>query len=541
MSWKNLATTYKDLADSLNAFDWKRASAINEAVITQIRRERDPMPQIPAKGILGMLRRKRRLDMVAQVAEALLRSGQRAPQIQRQYAQALIDLGYLSPAECILNSLIQEAKGTAEEHEGRGLIGRIYKQNYVNSKNSKSPRNRSHLERAVSEYLYAYRLQPTDNLWHGINVVALAERARRDGYRLGGLPDPKVLAREIAGVLSKREKNTLGGLSTWDLATAMEAHLALADTKRTLELALAYTESPGADAFEVNSTLRQMVEVWQLTESKLPGSRLLPILRAALAGKQGSSLTVESRQANADLKLDVRAGLEKVFGAARFRTLKWYQLGLERAKSIARIERPSGQGHGTGWIVKSEDFFPEQKGKLLVITNHHVISDPPYPGALRPDQAKVHFQMLNLVLEVEGIIWSSPPGEYDATFVSLKDPPGAAQPLDLFSQPVQMADPAPRLHIIGHPGGRDVEFSLDDSQLLAAREKLLHYRTPTEGGSSGSPVFEDEEWKVVALHHAGRSDMTRIDGKKGTYDANEGISIHAIRAATAKAGLHCKL
>jgi V8-like Glu-specific endopeptidase len=94
-----------------------------------------------------------------------------------------------------------------------------------------------------------------------------------------------------------------------------------------------------------------------------------------------------------------------------------------------------------------------------------------------------------------------------------------------------MGDPAPRLYIIGHPGGRDLEFSLEDSQLVGANEKLLHYRTPTQGGSSGSPVFEGQEWKVVALHHAGKSNMSRLDGKEGTYEANEAISIHAIRAA----------
>jgi V8-like Glu-specific endopeptidase len=135
------------------------------------------------------------------------------------------------------------------------------------------------------------------------------------------------------------------------------------------------------------------------------------------------------------------------------------------------------------------------------------------------------------LLDMDQILWSSPPWEYDVTLLSLKSQPDALTPLDLAQEAPAMSEPAPRFYIIGHPGGRDLEFSLEDSQLVAANDKLLHYRTPTQGGSSGSPVFDDQVWNVVALHHAGRPDMPRLDGKPGTYEANEAISIRAIRAA----------
>ncbi len=66
--------------------------------------------------------------------------------------------------------------------------------------------------------------------------------------------------------------------------------------------------------------------------------------------------------------------------------------------------------------------------------------------------------------------------------------------------------------------------------MLAASERLVHYRTPSEGGSSGSPVFGPTDWKVVALHHAGSNDMPRLDGQ-GTYEANEGIALAALTKA----------
>ncbi len=110
-----------------------------------------------------------------------------------------------------------------------------------------------------------------------------------------------------------------------------------------------------------------------------------------------------------------------------------------------------------------------------------------------------------------------------------------APPLELHEPAVEVPQPpdqAPRLYIIGHPMGRDIEFSIQDNHLLACNDDLLHYRTPTEPGSSGSPVFESERWRVVALHHGGSPNVTRIDGVKGTYEANEGIAIRAIKKRT---------
>ncbi|HBL29593.1 MAG TPA: serine protease, partial [Acidobacteria bacterium] len=45
-----------------------------------------------------------------------------------------------------------------------------------------------------------------------------------------------------------------------------------------------------------------------------------------------------------------------------------------------------------------------------------------------------------------------------------------------------------KVYVIGHPLGGGLSLSLTDNALLGTSERLLHYRAPTEGGSSGSPV-----------------------------------------------------
>jgi V8-like Glu-specific endopeptidase len=59
----------------------------------------------------------------------------------------------------------------------------------------------------------------------------------------------------------------------------------------------------------------------------------------------------------------------------------------------------------------------------------------------------------------------------------------------------------------------------------------MHYRTPTMGGSSGSPVFVDNRWTAVGLHHSGSATMQKLNGRRGTYRANEGIALGCISKA----------
>jgi len=527
--WDDAAQVESRLKHALDAFDWHSATVICQEIVDRINHSEDKIPETTARRLLANLRRKRRFTLMRSLAEAIIQSGVTAPQVRRQYAQALIDDGHLNEAEDVLKTIVQDPTANAGEvMEARGLIGRVYKQRYVNGAKTQSQANPANLQRALELYYETYRVNPQMNLWHGINTVALTARARRDGLAFAGMPDELGLARELLSTIAEMELNSnTGVLAAYDEATRMEAYVALGEYGEADKSALRYIDSSDADAFEIKSTIRQLEEIWQLSYEKPPGNHLLPLLKATQLSKEGGFANREPEKVAGETQAVGLAveELEALFGKARTVTLKWYKQGLEQCNAVARIETPDGRGCGTGWLVKADDFFEGREGVLL-LTNHHVI-----PVAVSPKIAQVNFQTTGETFRVKEVFWTSPVAELDATFVTLDGDP-KTKPLMLHDEAVEMTKPPdapPRLYIIGHPMGRDIEFSIQDNHLLACNERLLHYRTPTEPGSSGSPVFESQWWRVVALHHGGSQKLTRIDGVSGTYEANEGIAIPAIQ------------
>src|SRR5262249_6763291 len=154
--WSDAPQLEARLKRALDAFNWTGAAAICDEITARIKVERELLPEISAKALLQGLRRKRRFELMAGLAEAMLQSGLRTTQIRRQYAQALIDQGILAAGDMVLQSIIRDPQGIkGEEIEARGLTGRIYKQLYISNADPRSPRNRDNLERALNEYLYA--------------------------------------------------------------------------------------------------------------------------------------------------------------------------------------------------------------------------------------------------------------------------------------------------------------------------------------------------------------------------------------------------
>jgi hypothetical protein len=548
MAWQDLPQIERELTDALNSFDWTRSSEIVTGLAWRIRSESDPIEPGPVKRILRRLRRKRQFVQVVELSEVLLSTGAvnesddrkrklSLLNVRRQYAQALIDQDYLDRAESMLRDVWRQIQDDPDippfdRFEVLGMLGRVDKQRYINPKNPTAC-NPEFLHRSLDSYLRSYEQDPKENLWHGINAVALLTKAKRDKIEADG-PDPGELATTILETLQRKELERDSDLAAWDIATFMEAHIALGDCAKAEQRALEYAGACDADAFEIASTLRQLREVWEvekLAESDPLRARIIPILEAGLLRRQGGTIDVKPD--------DARRTFQDNFGMDHMNTIGWYQLGLERCRSVACILKPDGASKGTAWVVDSAEFFPAKPKTKLLLTNAHVVCPEQYQKSLYPDQATVQFELClgpdkqPVRLKIKRVWGYSTRDDLDACFLELDGtPPGDALPLYGHRMRGDFV-PRPRLYIIGYPEGSSLWFSLHDNRMVAANENLLHYRTPTAGGSSGSPVFEPGAWNVVGMHHATSDRMPSLTRPGEIYQANEGITISALRSAAA--------
>lgn len=557
------------LGRSLDAFDEERTVSLCRELVAHLRVREAPYPPDHAARLLGRLRRKRRFREVLDVADALIQHGCDTTRIRRAYAQALIDVGYLSAAIDKLRRLEARCLESGDERElaeTRGLLGRAWKQIYCNGAGS-AARRRDALLRAERCYAEEFR-RDARLLWHGINSVALQQRAHRDaltGYvpSTGTIRGRDILA--LVGAAAPGEGDGtdvsraaedgdggdalgLGGrrLTVWTLATLAEAYLAEGDFARALRCIVRYARKDGgghapADAFEIGSTLRQFEEVWQLDVENPAHARILEVLRSALLDREGGSVSLAAARSESGAidTLLADGAFEQILGRERFRNLRWYRAGLERARSVCKVVDRYGEGFGTGFLVQAEDLGLAHDARWVVLTNAHVVSESSeeqrgMPAAVPPDAASVRFEASSepdRCHAITAVLASSPRGELDFSVLAI-DGEGD------FPEPVRIAPRLPllernqRIYVIGHPKGGDISFSLNDNLLLDHEAPKVHYRSPTEGGSSGSPLF-NQSWELIGLHHAGGKQMPRLNGRSGRYPANEGFWIQSIRSAIA--------
>jgi tetratricopeptide (TPR) repeat protein len=524
------------LGDAVSTYDKEGVDRHCGELIRWVEASEEPFPEKQAKQVLTLLRRKRFFVAMRKVADAFLQAGQTSGQIRRQYAQALIESGDFSAAIGVLEKLIHDCPDNlAEVAEARGLIGRALKQRYVNNP-GKTAAQRRVLNGAVSNYYEVYDSQPTQYLWHGINAVACARRAERDGVVVETKFDADAVARNILTAISRQ---TPDNLYAWDMATAAEANVALGRKSEALDWLKQYVAAAGADAFEVGSTLRQLREVWGFSDSG-EGGDLTAVLQAALLMREGGVVSLRGREvkATAERADGRREAFEKVFGPEGPVAYKWYVEGAVRARAVGRVEDRFGRGIGTGFLVRGSDFFPwARPGEILFVTNAHVMGNTEL-GAVPPGEAEVRFEAADpkRSFTVAALLWESPMNALDATIVRLADLPADVAPIPLASavEPEFIEGGDRRFYVIGHPHAGALAISLHDNTQVGWRRPFLHYRTPTEPGSSGSPVL-NHAWELVALHHAGSKRMQRLDGHPGYYEANEGIWIHEIIHRTREA------
>ncbi len=210
------------------------------------------------------------------------------------------------------------------------------------------------------------------------------------------------------------------------------------------------------------------------------------------------------------------------------------QLGLLEGR-VCRVEL-FGQAAGTGFLLSPN----------LVMTNYHVVK-PVIDGqnGATAEQLKVRFDykqnaaggtvnqgtVFDLMTH-QWLIDTSPYDEVDLqpspksaeaaldhldyALLRLRGEPGN-QPIGgkadqeapargwlEFTKPSHDFRTQPALFIVQHPQGQPMKLALDTQAVVEVNQNhaRVRYRTNTEPGSSGSPVF-DQNWHLVALHHSG--------------------------------------
>lgn len=211
----------------------------------------------------------------------------------------------------------------------------------------------------------------------------------------------------------------------------------------------------------------------------------------------------ESIGAPADDELGERI-FEQLIGRSEIMPIRFVHKGSNAAPSIGRIVlRSARQPNGTGFLVSPR----------LLLTNFHVLPSMEdatanlvqFDFVSRADGSSstpVEFELRPEVLFVQ-----SPIDRLDFSLVAVEPVNSDGAELARFGWCRLLAQPGKehpgqRVNVVHHPAGNPKQVSLRENFLVLILDDYLHYMTDTMAGSSGSPVFNDE-WEVVALHHAG--------------------------------------
>ena len=488
--------------------------------------------------VLNAIRAGRDFDLLHIVATEAERDGTLRQMARTFRAQALIELGLTEEAIDTLYTTLDEKPEPKVEREVRGLIGRSFKSIYLASlADEETEADLPALEESIYHYYSTYKDYGGEALWHGVNALALLKRTDAIRNPLETSIDRDALAQGIIAAGIERINTLPGSHTVWDRASVAEAHIALGDWPH-VEKHLADYIRLSDQKFMLASTLRQFKEVWQLDSPAQPAEarRIIAELHSALAATPGASfeLTAEDLESLRDYADTKQAGpvtvafeqpetlqamedsdtYETVIANEAMKSFSWAQKLVDVGSSIALVRSNRGNKRGTAFVINGEEFLgPAAQGRFFVMTNEHVVS-PDAADALKPKSVVLEFTGLPgrpTTKVMPTAIWSSPRSHHDATILEVEALPEGAKTLETQTDADDLGL-VRHVTVIGHPMGRDLEIAVNNLQLVehngpgneGSPEHInIRYKSSTDKGNSGSPVFDWDTMGLLGIHHKG--------------------------------------
>jgi len=199
------------------------------------------------------------------------------------------------------------------------------------------------------------------------------------------------------------------------------------------------------------------------------------------------------------------------------------------SKSVARVIKKYNW-QATGFMISDELFITNQHAiKKKEVASDYMIEFNYELGINKKPKDSTTFK-----LDPDKFFLSSHQNDLDYTIVAVGEKDMGPDNLSSFGFcPLSDADDKHTkgewVNIIQHPLGRLKQIVLRENRLAARSDKVLHYFTDTLGGSSGSPVFNDQ-FEPIGLHHYGgpSEEAFTPEGEPGPTNVNEGIRISVI-------------
>ncbi|HEX7184437.1 MAG TPA: trypsin-like peptidase domain-containing protein [Thermoanaerobaculia bacterium] len=208
---------------------------------------------------------------------------------------------------------------------------------------------------------------------------------------------------------------------------------------------------------------------------------------------------------------------EKVHQRRNFLPAHFLADGANRARAVCRIV--TRDSLGTGFLI----------ARGVLMTNNHVLeSASAASGSIAEFGFEERGVRIAAAIQPDRLFITNV--DLDFTIVAVDDSRiGDIAPIPILRSPATITR-GELVNIIQHPDGRPKEVALQENDVVRVLDKVIEYRTDTEAGASGSPVFNNE-WNLVALHHSGVEEP-------GGSALNEGVRMSAIAAHLISRNLH---